>query len=159
MFTSQRAPRRTSSRARSEKIASKQAGLRLELEPTPDILRELGARKGERFLVGFAAETHDLREHAQAKLAAKGVDLIVANDVSRTDIGFDAAENEVVLLDRKDLPVREILDLAVGSVIKMTRSAGENIDIRVGGAIIGFGEIVILEDKMGVRITDFQNED
>jgi phosphopantothenoylcysteine decarboxylase/phosphopantothenate--cysteine ligase len=116
-------------RLATEKIASKQAGLRLELEPTPDILRELGARKGERFLVGFAAETHDLREHAQAKLAAKGVDLIVANDVSRTDIGFDAAENEVVLLDRWGgvvaLPRRskgEVADLILNRVQELRRA-------------------------------------
>ncbi len=82
------------------KIPSKQQGLTLALVPTPDILRELGSRKGARFLVGFAAETHELRAHAQAKLVAKGVDLLVANDVSRSDIGFDAPDNEVVLLDR-----------------------------------------------------------
>jgi phosphopantothenoylcysteine decarboxylase/phosphopantothenate--cysteine ligase len=116
-------------RLATEKIASKQAGLRLELEPTPDILRELGAQKGGRFLVGFAAETHDLREHAQAKLAAKGVDLIVANDVSRTDIGFDAAENEVVLLDRWGgvvaLPRRskgEVADLILNRVQELRRA-------------------------------------
>jgi phosphopantothenoylcysteine decarboxylase/phosphopantothenate--cysteine ligase len=116
-------------RAATEKIASKQAGLRLELEPTPDILRELGAQKGGRFLVGFAAETHDLREHAQAKLAAKGVDLIVANDVSRTDIGFDAADNEVVLLDRWGgvvaLPRRskgEVADLILDRVQELRRA-------------------------------------
>jgi flagellar motor switch protein FliN/FliY len=63
-----------------------------------------------------------------------------------------------VELDRKVLSVREILDLAPGRVIRMTRSAGENIDIRVGGALIGFGEIVILEENMGVRITDFHQE-
>ncbi len=87
-------------RPATEKIPSKQDGLAIDLAPTPDILRELSLRKGARFLVGFAAETHDLREHARAKLAAKGVDLIVANDVSRADIGFDVADNEVVLLDR-----------------------------------------------------------
>lgn len=63
-----------------------------------------------------------------------------------------------VELDRKVLSVRQVLDLAPGSVIRMTRSAGENIDIRVGGALIGFGEIVILEENMGVRITDFHQE-
>ena len=63
-----------------------------------------------------------------------------------------------VELDRKTLPLREILELAPGSVLRMTRSAGENIDIRVGGALVGFGEIVILEDSMGVRITDFHQE-
>ena len=64
-----------------------------------------------------------------------------------------------VELDRKTLKVSEILRLAPGSVLKMDRSAGENIDIRVGGTLVGFGEIVILEDKMGVRITDFNEED
>jgi phosphopantothenoylcysteine decarboxylase/phosphopantothenate--cysteine ligase len=87
-------------RVAAEKMSSKQEGLTLDLTPTPDILRELGARKGSRFLVGFAAETHELREHARQKLEAKGVDLIVANDVSRADIGFDATDNEVVLFDR-----------------------------------------------------------
>jgi flagellar motor switch protein FliN/FliY len=64
-----------------------------------------------------------------------------------------------VELDRKILTVREILNLASGSVLRMSRSAGENIDIRVGGALVGFGEIVILEENMGVRITDFNEVD
>lgn len=64
-----------------------------------------------------------------------------------------------VELDRKSLTVREILDLVPGSVLRMTRSAGENIDIRVGGALMGFGEIVILEENTGVRITDFHQEE
>ena len=60
-----------------------------------------------------------------------------------------------VELDRKILSVRAILALTTGSVLKLSRSAGENIDIRVGGSLVGFGEIVILEDSTGVRITDF----
>ncbi len=64
-----------------------------------------------------------------------------------------------VELDRKVITVADILDLQAGSVIRMTRSAGENIDILVGGALIGFGEIVIIEDAVGVRITDFCGED
>jgi flagellar motor switch protein FliN/FliY len=55
--------------------------------------------------------------------------------------------------------VHDILQLSAGSVLKMTRSAGENIDVRIGGALIGFGEIVILEEQMGVRITDFNLEE
>ncbi len=82
------------------KIRSKQAGLTLALTPNPDILREIGRAKGARFLVGFAAETGDLRASARAKLEAKGVDLMVANDVSRADIGFDVEDNQVVMLDR-----------------------------------------------------------
>ncbi|MGH9662874.1 MAG: FliM/FliN family flagellar motor switch protein [Bryobacteraceae bacterium] len=64
-----------------------------------------------------------------------------------------------VELDRRILPIRQILEFDVGSVIKMTRSAGENIDILIGGTLVGFGEIVIIEDSVGVRITDFNGED
>jgi flagellar motor switch protein FliN/FliY len=64
-----------------------------------------------------------------------------------------------VELDRKKMSVREILSLDQGSVIKMMRSAGENIDIYVGGALLGSGEIVIIEETVGVRITDFNEED
>jgi phosphopantothenoylcysteine decarboxylase / phosphopantothenate---cysteine ligase len=120
------------SRFATEKIPSKQDGLALDLTPTPDILRELGARKGARFLVGFAAETHELREHARAKLDAKGVDLIVANDVSRSDIGFDATDNEVVLLDRWGgvvaLPRRtkvEVADLILDRVQELRSAVRE----------------------------------
>jgi phosphopantothenoylcysteine decarboxylase/phosphopantothenate--cysteine ligase len=72
----------------------------VELEPTQDILRELGARRANgTTLVGFAAEPgEDALERARRKLADKRVDLIVFNDVSRSDIGFDASENEVVLV-------------------------------------------------------------
>jgi flagellar motor switch protein FliN/FliY len=64
-----------------------------------------------------------------------------------------------VELDRKRMRVREILDLVPGGVIKMERSAGENIDILVDQMLIGFGEIVIIEDAMGVRITDFRSDE
>ncbi|MGH7279475.1 MAG: bifunctional phosphopantothenoylcysteine decarboxylase/phosphopantothenate--cysteine ligase CoaBC, partial [Candidatus Rokuibacteriota bacterium] len=74
--------------------------LTLELTPNPDILTEIAARRTGAFVVGFAAETHDVAAHAQAKLESKGVDLLVANDVSRAGIGFDAEDNEVLLLDR-----------------------------------------------------------
>jgi phosphopantothenoylcysteine decarboxylase/phosphopantothenate--cysteine ligase len=119
-------------RAATEKIASKQDGLALDLVSTPDILRELGARKGARFLVGFAAETHELHERARQKLVAKGVDLVVANDVSRSDIGFDATENEVVLLDRWGgvvaVPRRtkaEVADLILDRVQELRRAVRE----------------------------------
>lgn len=69
------------------------------LEPTVDILASLGAAKpAGQTLVGFAAETDDLRANAQAKLAAKGADLIVGNDVSAPGAGFEHDTNEVVLL-------------------------------------------------------------
>ena len=74
--------------------------LTLELTPNPDILAEVAARAVGAFIVGFAAETHDVVANARAKLQAKGIDLLVANDVSRRDIGFDAEDNEVLLIDR-----------------------------------------------------------
>lgn len=63
-----------------------------------------------------------------------------------------------VELDKKVVTMRQMLDLDNGSVLKLTRSAGENIDILVGGAVVAFGEIVVIEDMMGVRITDFNTE-
>ena len=82
------------------KIKSKQSSLSLELTPNPDILKEIADRRPAAFLVGFAAETHEVAAQAAAKLRAKGVDLVVANDVSRAGIGFDADDNEVLLVDR-----------------------------------------------------------
>ncbi len=62
-------------------------------------------------------------------------------------------------LDRRILTLRDILELRKGTVIRMMRSAGENIDILIGGSLVGFGEIVIIEDAMGIRITDFNVEE
>jgi phosphopantothenoylcysteine decarboxylase/phosphopantothenate--cysteine ligase len=72
----------------------------IELEPTTDVLKALGERRTNgQVLVGFAAETGAAGlERARMKLAAKRVDLIVYNDVSRDDVGFDAEENEVVIV-------------------------------------------------------------
>ncbi len=83
----------------AEKIKGKQ-DLTVELTPNPDILAEVAARRTGAFIVGFAAETQDVRANAQAKLTGKGIDLLVANDVSQPDIGFDADDNQVLLIDR-----------------------------------------------------------
>jgi flagellar motor switch protein FliN/FliY len=64
-----------------------------------------------------------------------------------------------VELDSKIMSLRELMEIEVGAILRMTRSAGENVDILVDGAIIGFGEIVIIEDTMGIRVTDFRNDD
>ena len=63
-----------------------------------------------------------------------------------------------VELDRRVLSTREVLRLQPGSVIGTARSAGENIDIYVGGVRCGSGEIVVIENSLGVRITDFRDE-
>ncbi len=84
----------------SRKIKRGNQRMTLELEPTPDILADLAREKGGRILVGFAAETHQLAEHAREKLAAKRADLIVANDVTQEGAGFDTDTNIVWLFTR-----------------------------------------------------------
>jgi flagellar motor switch protein FliN/FliY len=65
-----------------------------------------------------------------------------------------------VELDRRILTVGQILELEAGSVIRMNRSAGENLDVRIGGVLVGFGEIVVNESTTtGIRITDFKHDD
>jgi flagellar motor switch protein FliN len=61
-------------------------------------------------------------------------------------------------LDRRIMTAREILQLEEGSVIETSRSAGENIDIYIGGVLCGSGEIVVIENALGVRITDFRDD-
>jgi flagellar motor switch protein FliN/FliY len=64
-----------------------------------------------------------------------------------------------VELDRVELKIGALLDLDVDSILEMPRSAGENLDIYIGGRLVAFGEIVIIENSMGIRITDFRSED
>lgn len=63
-----------------------------------------------------------------------------------------------VELDRRTIPIREVLALEAGSVIALSRAAGENVDVWMNGNLIAYGEIVVLEDKLGVRITDFESD-
>jgi phosphopantothenoylcysteine decarboxylase/phosphopantothenate--cysteine ligase len=86
-------------RRADRKIKKGPKGLTLEMVPTTDILRELGESKAGRFLVGFAAETEDVVEHARKKLHDKRLDLIVANQVGVEGVGFESEENAAVLLD------------------------------------------------------------
>ncbi len=82
----------------AQKLKKKAARLSLELDPTPDILAEIGARKGGRFLIGFAAETENLLGEARRKMAAKNCDVLVANLVNRDGVGFESDDNEVEIL-------------------------------------------------------------
>jgi len=97
---------------------SKSDGLpELVLEPTPDILAELGRRRHEgQVLVGFAAETHDVAARASSKLRSKNLDLMVANDVSAPDVGFDHDTNAVTILGSdgscRQVPVTSKLEVA-----------------------------------------------
>ena len=82
-----------------QKIKKQGASLQLDLVPTPDILRELGEGKGDRILIGFAAETEALVQNAEEKLRKKNLDLIVLNDVTVEGAGFGTDTNVVALLD------------------------------------------------------------
>jgi phosphopantothenoylcysteine decarboxylase / phosphopantothenate---cysteine ligase len=72
--------------------------MRLELEPTADILAEVARRKASQLIIGFAAETQDVIENARRKLTSKSLDAVVVNDVSREGIGFDSERNAVTIL-------------------------------------------------------------
>ena len=96
-----------------QKVAKADGDLTLVLRRTPDILKALGQRRaasgGPAVLVGFAAETEDVVARARRKLELKQVDLIVANDVSRVDAGFDVDSNAVTLVSQsgtEDVPLQ-----------------------------------------------------
>jgi phosphopantothenoylcysteine decarboxylase/phosphopantothenate--cysteine ligase len=81
----------------TEKLKKHRSSPDMALERTPDILAELGKTRDGTLLVGFAAETENLEDHAREKIQKKNLDLLVANDVSRSDIGFDSDLNQVSL--------------------------------------------------------------
>lgn len=82
-----------------QKVKKTAMRLSLELDPTPDILAEVGRRKRDQLLIGFAAETEDMVPEARRKMKSKNCDMIVANLVSQADgVGFEGDENEVVLV-------------------------------------------------------------
>jgi len=83
-----------------QKIKRNNESTTIPLEPTPDILASVARNKGQRFIVGFAAETDHVAENARQKLAAKNADLMVANDVTAEGSGFDHDTNVVTLFAR-----------------------------------------------------------
>jgi len=115
--------------AAADKLKKREGVPEVLLEPTPDILGALGERKTHQYLVGFAAETEQLLEHAREKLAAKRVDLMVANDVSAPDAGFEVDTNRAILLDSSgamaELPLQAKLDLA-DAILDRVRAATDH---------------------------------
>ena len=102
-----------------QKMKKTAARLALDLEPTPDILAEVGTKKGDRLLIGFAAETGNLTEEARRKMQQKNCDLVVGNLVSQAGTGFEADENEVVLVTRagETIPVERASKRAIAGRI------------------------------------------
>jgi phosphopantothenoylcysteine decarboxylase/phosphopantothenate--cysteine ligase len=88
--------------------------MNLELEATPDILKELSLAKGAQIVVGFAAETENVLENARQKLVSKNLDAIVVNDVSREGVGFDSDRNAVTIISRDE--VIEVPETTKGEV-------------------------------------------
>jgi len=110
-------------KAAKDKIKKGEAGLTLELECTPDILASV---KGNFIKVGFAAESSNLVENAKQKLKQKGLDLIVANDITASDSGFGTDSNRVTIIDREgkidSLPLmakREVADKILDRVAEL----------------------------------------
>jgi phosphopantothenoylcysteine decarboxylase/phosphopantothenate--cysteine ligase len=101
------------------------ARLTLELVPNPDILAEISREKGDRIVVGFAAESHDVVAAARRKIARKGCDLLVANDVSRGDAGFDVDTNAVFFVSPdgqvEELPLLPKSEVAVHLVDRLVK--------------------------------------
>lgn len=106
-------------RVPEHKIKKTAMRLSLELEPTPDILAEVGQKKGDRLLIGFAAETENLVAEARRKLESKNCDMVVANLVGPEETGFGADDNEVTLVMR------------TGEVVRLPRAS----KLEVAGAI------------------------
>ncbi len=94
-------------KAASQKIKKGEPTMVLELERNPDIISAVAALQPGPFCVGFAAETENVTEHARSKLLGKGLDLIFANDVARTGIGFNSDENQVTLIGPAETVILE----------------------------------------------------
>jgi phosphopantothenoylcysteine decarboxylase/phosphopantothenate--cysteine ligase len=101
----------------------------VELERTADILTMLSAQRSHQLLVGFAAETEQLVAHATHKLKTKGLDLIVANDVTREGAGFGSDRNAATLIDREGMvaelairPKRQMADDVLDHVVRLLRA-------------------------------------
>jgi phosphopantothenoylcysteine decarboxylase/phosphopantothenate--cysteine ligase len=117
--------------ARGDKRSKGEASWHVELEPTRDVLRELAGRRADgQVIVGFAAEHGEGGlERARQKREAKGLDLIVYNDIARDDVGFDARDNEVVLVGagiERELPKAAKTEIAVAILDEVARLLGSN---------------------------------
>lgn len=110
----------------AQKVKKTAMRLSLELDPTPDILAEVGRRKSGQLLIGFAAETENLVSEARRKLETKGCDMVVGNLVSKDGIGFESDLNEIVLVTRTGetiqvprAPKRSLADLILDQALKL----------------------------------------
>ena len=90
-------------KAQAEHKIKRKGAMTLELEATPDILKEISLKKESQIIVGFAAETENVLENARQKLVSKNLDAVVVNDVSREGVGFDSDRNAVTIITREEV--------------------------------------------------------
>jgi phosphopantothenoylcysteine decarboxylase / phosphopantothenate---cysteine ligase len=107
------------SKVPDQKVKKTAARMSLELDPTPDILAEVGRKKTHQLLIGFAAETQNLAQEARRKLESKNCDMVVGNLVGSSDVGFESDQNEVVLA------------LKTGDNVKVARASKREIADRI----------------------------
>ncbi len=113
----------------TKKLSRSEGAPEIVLEPTPDILAELGRRRRDgQVLVGFAAEIHEVAERASRKLASKGVDVIVANDVSAPGVGFDHDTNAVTILDSHG----SLMEVPLASKVLVAEAVLDTVVDRLG---------------------------
>ena len=117
------------------KIKKKEGSLTVHLERNPDIISEIASRKGDRIVVGFSMESDHLLEHARKKLIEKGMDFIVANDVTEPGAGFRGDTNVISILDREGgveaFPLMDKMDVA-GVILDRVKKMRERGRIRDG---------------------------
>lgn len=107
------------SKVPEQKVKKTAARISLELDPTTDILAELGRKKGDRLLIGFAAETQNLAQESRRKLESKNCDMVVGNFVGGTETGFESDQNEVILA------------LSTGETVEIPRASKREIAERI----------------------------
>jgi phosphopantothenoylcysteine decarboxylase/phosphopantothenate--cysteine ligase len=118
------------SKVPEQKVKKTAARISLELDQTPDILAELGRKKGDYLLIGFAAETENVQQESRRKLETKNCDMVVGNYVGGSETGFESDLNEVVLA------------LRTGETIALERATKREIAGRI------FDEALLLRLKL-----------
>ena len=112
----------------------------LELEATPDILKEISARKTGQIVIGFAAETENVLENARQKLVTKNLDAVVVNDVSREGVGFDSDRNAVTIITRDEVvevpetTKWEVAQRVLDQIVKLRKNHGERATSPIRGS-------------------------
>ena len=118
------------SQTAENKLKKQDSGqLHLTLVENPDILAQLGSAKTNQYLVGFAAETQNLMTYAQNKLKKKNADMLVANDVSKDQVGFGYDTNQVTILTKDNEPE----SLPLQSKITLAREIMKKISVAING--------------------------